>query len=87
MRISCLRHVAIATMTLLKLILKYFLVIECQREKNAQSNGISLYFEDSRNVSATVGSLLKKVYIVCFGAEDGGFWLTEVLFDKNGQNM
>ena len=26
-------------------------------------------------------------YEVGFWAEDGGFWLTEVLFDKNGQNM
>ena len=35
--------VAIATLTLLKLISKYFLVIEyhCQREQNAQSKGIS----------------------------------------------
>ena len=24
-----------------------------------------------------------KKYIVCFWAEDGGFWLTEVLFYKN----
>ena len=28
-----------------------------------------------------------KKYIVCFWAEDGGFWLTEVLVGKNGQNM